>query len=77
VIDQPGAAPVSVTDQPDSGPLSSIVTCSWWDCRNATAVVPQVIPMTAVTAAALPDLLAMRRAAFETRQIAAALRLTV
>ena len=49
MTDQPGAAPVSVIDQPDSGPLSSIVTCSCCDCRNATAVVPQVMAMTAVT----------------------------
>jgi hypothetical protein len=49
VIGQAGAAPVFVIDQPDSGLVSSIVTCSWCDCRNATAVVPQVMAITAVT----------------------------
>jgi hypothetical protein len=43
VIDQPGAAPVSVIDQPDSGPVASIASCSWWDCRSAPAVVPQMM----------------------------------
>jgi len=47
VIDQPGAAPVSVIDQPDSGPVSSAASCSWWDCRNAAAVVPQMMAVKA------------------------------
>ena len=49
MIAQPGAAPVSVIDQPVSGPVSSIVTCSCGDYRNATARVPQNMAMTAVT----------------------------
>jgi len=32
-----------VIDQPDSGPVSSNVTCPCGDCRNAAAVVPQAM----------------------------------
>ena len=49
MTDQPGAAPVSVIDQPDSGPVSSIANCSGWDCRN-TAVVPQIMAVKAKAA---------------------------
>ena len=41
MIDQPGAAPVSVIDQPDSGPVASIVECSYGACRNVPAAEPQ------------------------------------
>jgi hypothetical protein len=47
VTDQPGAAPVSVIDQPDSGAVASAVSCSCWDCRNAVAVVPQIMAVKA------------------------------
>jgi transposase len=46
VIDQPGAAPISVIDQPESGSVSSITSCSCWVCRNAAAVVPQMMAVT-------------------------------
>ena len=47
VIDQPGAAPVSAIDQPESDPVSSIASCSCWDCRNAAALVPQMMAVKA------------------------------
>ena len=46
MIDQPGAAPISVIDQPESGSVSSITNCPCWDCRNAAAVVPQMMAVT-------------------------------
>jgi hypothetical protein len=61
-----------VIDQPDSGPASSIATCSRWDCRNAAATEPQVMARARAVRAA-KTIIVIRRPCFsfsDKRQIA-------